>query len=197
MSVIVAMKHNGTVYMGADTQCSCGDEKKNSLIESERKIIKLDNGLLLGGTGRADVLMRLFYSKGIFTVPEEGLTKKHIVTEIVPKLFKYLDERNLICEPDEDDDDEKCHMRCSLMLVHKDKIFYLNGYFGVWENARFCIIGSGTSYAFPYLDSYDGKGDVNDVLLAAMRGCSKHDSSVSAPYILIDSRNQTYSVREV
>lgn len=197
MSVIVAVKHGGIVYMGADTQLTYeSGERKNSTIESERKIYKFANGLLMGAVGRADTIMRLVYAKDIFTVPSEGLSKRHIVTEIVPKMFEFLDKRKLVVEPDEDDDDERCYMRCSFLLAHKDKLFYISRYFGVWENARYCIAGSGSPYAFAHFNSFDYNGDINGQLVAAMRNCAKHDNSVSAPFMLIDSKNLEYAVRE-
>lgn len=197
MSVVIAVKHGGVVYMGADTQVTYGDcEKKNSTIESERKIFKFDNGLLLGSVGRGDEIMRLTYSKDIFTVPSEGLSKRYIVTEIVPKIFSFLVERKLLKEPEEDDETSRTRMRSSHILAYRDKIFYINTTFGVWECARFCVAGSGGEYAFPYLNTFNYEGDINGQILRAMKCCAKHDSSVSSPYIFINNKKYAFEVRE-
>lgn len=197
MSIIVAVKHGDTVYMGADTQITYGDgEKRNSLLESDRKIHKFENGLLVGATGAADDILRVIYNKTIFEIPQEGLTKKFVVNEIVPKLFAYFKEKDCLVAEKNDDDAEKSRMRCSFVLAYKNKIIYIHGDFGVWENARFCAAGAGGSYAFPYLEAFDHKDDVNGQLVRAMRGCAKHDNSISAPFILIDSKNLTYTVTE-
>ena len=199
MSVIVAVKHNGAVYMGADSQTTYGNEvKKNSVIESERKITKLNNGLLIGGVGNASIIRRIVNSKDIFTVPSEGLSKKYIVTQIIPILFKFLDEKQLLSDKDEEDDDDEelCSMHCSFIIAHNDKLFYINRRLGVWENSKFCVAGSGGAFAFPYLSAFDDCGDVNGQLLNAMRGSAKHDAAVSGPYVFIDSRNLVYTIKE-
>ena len=43
MSVIIAYKHKGIVYMGADTQITSGCDKINAVSECNYKITKLSN----------------------------------------------------------------------------------------------------------------------------------------------------------
>ena len=52
MSVIVAIKENGVVYMGADSQTTTGRRKRNGLNETAFKITRLENGMLVGFCGR-------------------------------------------------------------------------------------------------------------------------------------------------
>jgi ATP-dependent protease HslVU (ClpYQ) peptidase subunit len=42
MSVIVAVKENGTIYMGADSQTTAGNRKMNHLNETSYKVVRLD-----------------------------------------------------------------------------------------------------------------------------------------------------------
>ncbi len=195
MSIIVAVKHGGAVFMGADTQTSYKDFKTNSLAENNFKITRLPCGLLIGSSGRADIAARVVHAENVFTVPPEGLSKKYIVTVIIPELFHFLDERELLGTDDDDDEDEESgSMDCSLILAHKDKLFYINGNFSVWECDKFCVGGSGDGFAFPYMKSFDDGKDVHGQLLTAMRAAARHDQAVSAPFILIDSKNLDYKV---
>ena len=52
MSVIVAIKENGVVYMGADSQTTTGRRKLNDLNETAYKITRFENGMLVGFCGR-------------------------------------------------------------------------------------------------------------------------------------------------
>lgn len=52
MSVIVAIKENGVVYIGADSQTTTGRRKHNGLNETAFKINRLGNGMLVGFCGR-------------------------------------------------------------------------------------------------------------------------------------------------
>ena len=47
MSVIVAIKEDGVVYMGADSQTTAGMRKRSYLNETGFKIIRLENGMLV------------------------------------------------------------------------------------------------------------------------------------------------------
>ena len=61
MSILIAYKKNDTVYMGTDTRVIVNDFKKNEICESNYKIQKLENGILLGMI--AYVLMNLVTGK--------------------------------------------------------------------------------------------------------------------------------------
>ena len=52
MSVIVAIKENDVVYMGADSQTTAGMRKRSYLNETGFKIVRLENGILVGFCGR-------------------------------------------------------------------------------------------------------------------------------------------------
>lgn len=193
MSIVVALKCDGYVYMGADTQVTADYEKWNPLLESEYKIKKFPDGLLVGGVGSGRILMRLMCRKEFFVLPKGSLTKKHIVMQIVPAIFSYLEANKLLEEVD--GEDKECEMNASLILAHGDRLFTVGRKFEVTERANFCGIGAGKLYGFPYLSAFDG-GDPNACLLSAMSCAAKHDNTVGAPFVFIDSKNLTYTVKE-
>jgi len=93
MSVIVAIKENGVIYMGADSQTTAGRRKRNNLNETAYKVARLDNGILVGFCGRVAAHQTILSMKDVFTLDEQGeLTKRHIVKEIVPKIVDKMEQ---------------------------------------------------------------------------------------------------------
>ena len=66
MSVIVAVKENGVVYMGADTQTTSGRKKHNGLNETAFKIHRLENGILVGFCGKVAAKQTTLSLQGLF-----------------------------------------------------------------------------------------------------------------------------------
>ena len=80
MSVIVAIKENGVVYMGADSQTTAGRRKYSYLNETSFKIARLDKGILVGFCGRVAARQAILAMKDVFTLDEHGgLTKRHFI----------------------------------------------------------------------------------------------------------------------
>ena len=115
MSVIVAIKENGVVYMGADSQTTAGRRKRNGLNETAYKITRLKNGMLVGFCGRVAAKQAILSMEDVFVLDKEGgLNKKHIVKEIVPKL---VDKMQLI------GDEDSGALDVSILLAYKDNLF--------------------------------------------------------------------------
>lgn len=125
----------------------------------------------------------------MFVPPERGtLTKQYVMTEILPKIFHFLNEKELL--------DENGEMNCCFILAHKDKIISVCDSLCVIENARFCALGDGEGFAFPYLNDFDYQGDAAAQLLEAMKSGARHRIDVNGPFIFIDTKNQTYTFKE-
>ena len=115
MSVIVAIKENGVVYMGADSQTTTGRRKRNGLNETAFKITRLENGMLVGFCGRVAAKQAILSMEDVFVLDKEGgLNKKHIVKEIVPKL---VDKMQLI------GDEDSGALDVCILLAYKDKLY--------------------------------------------------------------------------
>ena len=90
MSVIFAIKENGVVYMGADSQTTTGRRKRNSLNETAFKITRIKNGMLVGFCGRVATKQDVLSMEDTFVLDKErGLNKKHIVRERILKKVYY------------------------------------------------------------------------------------------------------------
>ena len=185
MSVIVAIKENDIVYMGADSQTSVGDRRVYHLNEFGFKIHRLENGILAGFCGRVRTAQTLISLKDVFTLDENGeLTKKHIVREIVPKIVD-----NIAMAGDEAKDEVKV----SILLAHKDKLYRINSDLHVINIKDYVSIGAGDEYTY-YELCKSGNLSVRERMLNALIESAKCEESVSGPYVFIDTKNNEYEV---
>ena len=196
MSVVIAIKKNDRIYMAADTQTSCGDRKITYHSEGSRKIHRFENGVLLGHTGSVHNWQILCAHPEYFTVPEDGeLTKKYIVQNVIPKIFKcYRDN-----EMGEKEEGEPAKLGDSYLMAYKDKLFQIDGVFDVEVLNHYAEIGSGGDLTLAGLieldvgDEHDGQIIENrlaDLLCIA----SSRIMSVSGPYYVIDTEDQTFKI---
>ena len=198
MSVVIAIKKNDRIYMAADTQTSCGDRKVTYLGENSRKIHQFENGILLGHTGSVHNWQLVCAHPEYFTVPENGeLTKKHIVQNIIPKLFKcYRDN-----EMREEVEGEPSRMGDSYLLAYKDKLFQIYDVFDVQVLNHYAEIGSGGDLTLAGLVELDTE-EVQDEqviekrLVDLLRISAARIMSVSGPYVLIDTEKQTFKITD-
>ena len=136
MSVIVAIKENDVIYMGADTQTTAGRRKYNSLNETEFKIKRLDNGILVSYCG--SVAAGQAVPNDIYTLDSNGeLTKKHIVKNIIPKLINKMEEIG---------DKKNGEMNVSILLAFKDKLYRITKELDVLKLNENGKSGSGLIY---------------------------------------------------
>ena len=143
MSVIVAVKENGTIYMGADSQTTTGRRKRNGLNETSFKITRLENGMLVGFCGKVAAKQAILSMEDVFVLDKEGgLNKKHIVKEIVPKL---VDKMQLI------GDEDSGALDVSILLAYKDKLYKITSGLDVLKLNNCGCSGAGALYANYYL----------------------------------------------
>lgn len=186
MSVIVAIKENGVVYLGADTQTTIGTKRrKTSLHETNFKINKLENGILLGFCGLVAKKQEILSIKKIFTLDENGcMNKEHIVKNIIPKLVRGLNK----------EDGEWC-LGVTILLAYKDSMYYINSLLEVVKLNDYAKIGSGSSYVDYAILSTKGKGiPVKERLLKALTESAKRCDAVCGPYVLIDTKDLQYEI---
>lgn len=183
MSVVVAVKEDGIIYMGADTQATGGMSKTNKLHEPEYKLIKFENGIIVGFCGRIASVQQLIYRDDIFTLDENNqLTKSHIVKNIVSKLIKMVDKIG--------NDDR---LNISLLIAHKDKLYQINNSFNVISLNEYGRIGAGQDFLFYNLCNKDIK-DPEERILKALINSARLCESVGGPYVLINTRDLEFKM---
>ena len=191
MSVIISYKRNDTVYMGTDTRVIVGDEKRNELCECDYKILKLENGLLVGLDASKDIRQILYAYSEIFTLDKRGkLTKKHIVKEIIPKLIRLLDGENLLTKEEK----EFPYLNATITLAHEGELYEICKGFCVYKYEDFQILGDVSGYGMYTLASMKPTDDVNDKIVKALDIIAKHSQLVGAPYLLIDTKEKQYKL---
>lgn len=186
MSVIVAIKKNGVVYMGADTQTTTGSYMSVSANEASVKINKLPNGILAGFCGRVAAKQGILSMDNVFTLDENGkLTKSHIVNQIIPRLSDKL------CVFG---DEESGELDVSIILAHKDSLYRISSDLSVIKLNEYAVSGAGRDYTYYALKSLpitDPKERILKCLCESARRCD----SVSAPFVLIDTKHLEYEMK--
>ena len=185
MSVIVAIKENGVVYMGADSQTTAGRRIYSYLNETSFKITRLDNGILVGFCGRVAAKQAILAMKDVFTLDEYGgLTKRHIVKEIVPKLVDKMGQIG---------DEESGALDVSILLAHKDKLYKITSGLDVIHLNECGKSGAGVDYVNYALFAMKNL-PVRDRILKALEESAKRTESVGGPHVLIDTKRQEYEI---
>lgn len=191
MSLVVAYKKDGIVYMGADTQSSIGSTIDRTLNESGFKITRLPNGMLIGVCGRVKGHQKIIAQKKWFDIPEdETFDKRYIVKNIVPELSTIMKDIK------DDKDSSNSSMEVRVLIAWQGQMFVIARHFEVFECDRYAAIGAGDDYSRYELAQIKDDDDINEGLLKALRMGSMFDSSVSAPYILIDTKDKEYKIVE-
>lgn len=97
MSIVIAVKDKGRVMFGADTQLTAGSLKYCPTSESNLKITKMPHGILIGRSGLLNVA-NIFTSnpKWFAKLPDDGLSKRFLINEIIPRLAKKLNDNDLL-----------------------------------------------------------------------------------------------------
>ena len=196
MSVIVAIKKNNKIYLGADTQTTCGNVKINYLGEDSRKLKLLDNGIILGAVGQKKGSKLIFSHPEFFTLTKDGeLTKEHIALNIVPLIKNCLLENDLITFSK----DNPPAWSNVFIVAHKDKLFWITKHGNVVTTNHYLGAGAGEDAAFPGLMKLDGedvRGDseVFHRLADILRVTATRRTGISAPFFLIDTETKEFQM---
>ena len=183
MSLVIAEIKDGVVYMGADTQVSSGETKRNLTTEPNLKITRMPHGILLGKVGAVRVSNILINFKEWFEPLEhQPLTKEFLVTKIMPKFYNELKKRELLSR------EHIAGFEGSFLIAQKDKLFLINGNFTVNEVPRFDAIGAGNDAAYTTYQLLPN-ASVREKMLTSLRLASEYDTSISAPYAFCDTKS--------
>ena len=106
--------------MGTDTSLIINERKTNKLCKCDYKIQKMDNEMLVGIAGDRIVRQTCFAFSEIFTLDKNNnLTRKHIFTQIIPKLIKLLTEHDLLSSKN----NQPPKINAEILLAYKSELF--------------------------------------------------------------------------
>ena len=185
MSVVIAIKENGVIYMGSDTQVTSGNKKENELNTNSLKIALLDNGLLVGVCGKYGLKQQIIADKSIFTLDKNNmLTKQHIVTNIIPKLSRWVK------KSDKANDTE---LEVSFLLAHDNNLYFIGHELNVVKINNFAKIGAGKGCVDYALSSFNYL-PARERIIKALVESANITESVSGPYVLIDTKHKEFEI---
>ena len=187
MSVVVAIKEDDTIYLGADTLMTMGSTKIPEINNEEKyKLTKFKNGVILAHTGGVATTQKLvFHEEWFDKVPEKGLDKEFILNEIVPKLKKELEEYKLLVEDGS--------MDATFFIAYKDKLYDLKAGFTSVRITEYASIGAGKDFALSSLSKE--YLSLEERIVSALRTAAKMCSTVSGPFVLIDTKNLEFIIK--
>ena len=191
MSVLIAYKKNDIVYMGTDAKEIFYDRIDTDACESNFKIQKMENGMLVGLIGDIPTRQILFAYPEIFTLDKKGeLNRKHIVKEIIPALLSLLNEESLLDEKE----DSYPKMKADILLAHNGVLYEITNSFMIIRYEDYQAIGSASELVQATIDNTKPTDDVNERIVRALNVASLYHTGVGAPFVLIDTKDQQYKI---
>lgn len=192
MSVIVAIKHEGKVYIGADSQCTKGGTRRTLSNPNNYKIWQVQGAAncIMGHVGvvrdaniirvAEDLIPEIYQLK-------DQVDFKLMVRRVVPFIQQELEEYKAI------DKSSRLHMDSSFILAYKDKLFTISSNGTVIEVDDYCAIGSGESEALGSLLSTESLNPM-DRIKTAIKASAANDIYVDYPIVIGDTSTDTFKV---
>jgi ATP-dependent protease HslVU (ClpYQ) peptidase subunit len=192
---LVAIKKDGIVYMGADSQVSCGGTRSTLSNPNNYKIWAMQDvdNCLMGSVGalRANNVMKVADDLIPEIVDLKGAVSfRFVVRHLVPRMFDELDEYKLLAK----DRDDAVHMDASFLLAYHDRLYSIDRYGCVIEVDDFCAIGSGSCEALGSLLSSKNVDDPVERIKMAIKASAAHDIYVDYPIVISDTEDTEFKV---
>lgn len=195
MSVVVAIKQDGKIFMGADSQSTKGGTRTTLSNPNNYKIWKVngvENCLMSQiGTVRNANVIRVMDELVTETADlKQTVDFEYVVKILVPKIMKELKTYSLNLR----DSDGLEKMNSSFLFAYHDNLFMIDAYGSVIEVDDFCAIGSGTGEAIGSLLSTINITDPIKRIQEAIKASAAHDIYVDYPIIITDTESTEFKV---
>lgn len=194
MSVVVAIKKDGKVYMGADSQVTKGGTRLSLSNPNNYKIWKVrgtDNCLMASvGNLRDACVVRVMGGlvREIDAIKDE-IDFEYVVCRIVPLIKEELKDYGYLKK-----DDVFNGFDSSYLFAYKDKLFIINSDGSVIEIDDCIAIGSGSTEAIGSLLTTSVEENPNERIIKAIKSSATHDIYVDYPIVLIDTETDEFSI---
>lgn len=194
MSVVVAIKKDGKVYMGADSQVTKGGTRLSLSNPNNYKIWKVrgtDNCLMASvGNLRDACVVRVMGGlvREIDAIKDE-IDFEYVVCRIVPLIKEELKDYGYLKK-----DDVFNGFDSSYLFAYKDKLFFINSDGSVIEIDDCIAIGSGSTEAIGSLLTTSVEENPNERIIKAIKSSATHDIYVDYPIVLIDTETNEFSI---
>lgn len=187
MSIVVAIKHEGKIYMAADTMVSYGNAKRQLTTPHTQKIWAVEDtpNCIMGGAGMlADINLIRYCGKHL--IPELEVLKDEldigvIMQTTVPQIFGLIKEYGEVCcKP------EGSTIQSQFLIGVGSHLFAVYEDGCVEEEEDFIAIGSGSDMALGSLYTTEGE-DITMRLIKAIAAASSVNLYCGAPYVAINN----------
>ena len=193
MSVVVAIKSEGKVFVGADSQVTRGGTRATLKNPNNYKIWKVrgaDNCLMAHvGVVRDANIIRL--ADGLiseYSVFKGYIDYEYVVKRVVPEIFSELKAAGYL-----KDEQYLDHMESRFLFIYKDKVYAISTDGCVLEVDDYVAIGSGEDQAIGSLLSTEGEDPVARII-KAIKASAASDIYVDYPIILTNSETTEFKV---
>ena len=193
MSVVVAIKENGKIYIGADSQVTRGGTRttlKNPNNYKVWKVLGADSTLMahVGMLRDANVVRLMDGLVSDYNVYRNHVSFDFVVKKIFPEIIQELVDYNLL-----KDGKNTEFLESSFMFAFKDQLYLLNMDKSVIEVDDYAAIGSGADQAIGSLLSTEGESP-KERIVKAIKSSAASDIYVDYPIILVDTENTEFEV---
>ena len=195
MSVVVAIKKDGIIYMGADSQVSRGGTRTTLSNPNNYKIWAVSDvdNCLMGcvGTLRANNIIKVANE----LIPEivdlkDAVDFRFVVRHLVPRMMDELDDYKVLLK----DKDDAPDMDAAFLFAYHDRLYSIDRYGSVIEIDDFCAIGSGSCEALGSLLSSADIDDPVERIKMAIKASAAHDIYVDYPIVISNTENTEFKV---
>lgn len=193
MSVVVAIKENGRVYLGCDSQATKGGTRTTLKNPNNYKIWNVlgVEACAMGHVGfvrEACVVRLLDDLVRDIDVYRDAIDFGFVVRRVVPAIIDALNDARF-----RDPEETFTGFDSSYFFAYKDRLYTIMSDGAVMEIDDYAAIGSGRDQAIGSLLSTEGQDPVTRIV-KAIKSSAASDIYVDYPIVLLDTVEQTFHV---
>ena len=193
MSVVVAIKKDGKIYMGCDSQVTSGSTRttlKNSNNYKIWKVLGIENCLMgsVGNLRDACVIRTMDDLVTEYNVYRKNISFDFVVNKIVPDIIERLQKAHFI-----KDEGVFENMDSSFLFAFEDQLYEIHNDGSVIEIEDCIAIGSGKNEAVGSLLSTEGQGP-EERIIKAIKASAANDIYVDYPIIMTNTKDTEFEV---
>lgn len=193
MSVVVAIKENGKIYIGADSQVTKGGTRTTLKNENNYKVwrvIGAPNCMMahVGMFRDANVVRLMPDLVTDYNIYREHISYDFVVKKVVPDIVAELARYNFLKDGEKTD-----FLESSFLFAYKDQLWVIGQDKSVIEVEDYVSIGSGSDQAIGSLLSTEGQGP-KERIVKAIKSSAACDIYVDYPIILTDTENGEFEI---
>ena len=193
MSLTIALKHDGVVYIGSDSLAYRAGIKHYLTNKNSYRIfpVKGCDNMLMSLDGR---LLEHNVARCSYLVPDLVAMKGEIdfefmVNEFVPHLFDIFDDRNILTKKD-----NLTYCESDMIVAFEDKVFTIFSDGAVMECDDYAVIGEGVEEALGSLITTCNVDNPIERILIALRAGLRNKTRVSYPFVISDTSTCEFKI---